>query len=48
MLQGMESPYQLVPLDNYERNLSERGMQTRKNYFISGISGADLDFLSIL
>ena len=44
----MELPYQLVPPYNHRRNLSERGIQTYKNHFMSGISGAGPDFPLIL
>ena len=48
MLQNMELSYQLVPPDNYRHKISERGMKTCKNNFMSEISGADPELPLIL
>ena len=36
--------YQLVPLDDYRRNIAERAIQFWKNHFISVLSGVSATF----
>ena len=44
LLQEQELKVQLVPPHNHRQNLAERAIQTYKNHFIAGLSGADPSF----